>query len=459
MAGGTFTSQNKVLPGVYINTESKGNITSNIGTKGTVALAMALDWGASGVVQTINAGEDLTPYIGYDITADKALFVREMLKGSDTTGAPTKILLYRLVGTSGAKATVTIGEDESTLTATALYDGVRGNDISIAVTADPDEIGAYDVVTVVDGYVVDTQHVTATTQLVANAWVEFTGTTALVTTTGAALTGGVNPTIATADYATFLQALEPYAFDILNYDGSDSTVIAAYVSFIKRINENIGRKCQLVLAGDATTANSKYVITVVNGVKLSDGTALTAAQATYWASGAEAGALYNQSLTYAQYPNAVEANPKLSNVQVEEYVANGLFTFIDDYGTVKVCTDINSKTTITPKEGEEFKKNRVMRVIMQFCNDTFKEFSNNFIGKVDNNENGRSLLRKWIIGYLNEMQANNGVQNFAAEDVEVLQGNNVDSVVVNVGIQPVDSIERIYMLVTVSANAITVETV
>jgi hypothetical protein len=280
-----------------------------------------------------------------------------------------------------------------------------------------------------------------------------------VTTTGAALTGGVNPTIATSDYATFLQALEPYAFDILNYDGSDSTVIAAYVSFIKRINENIGRKCQLVLAGDATTANSKYVITVVNGVKLNDDTSLTAAQATYWASGAEAGALYNQSLTYAQYPNAVEANPKLSNAQVEEYVANGLFTFIDDYGTVKVCTDINSKTTITPKEGEEFKKNRVMRVIMQFCNDTFKEFSNNFIGKVDNNENGRSLLRKWIIGYLNEMQANNGVQNFTAEDVEVLQGNNVDSVVVNVAIQPVDSIERIYMLVTVSANAITVETV
>jgi hypothetical protein len=100
-----------------------------------------------------------------------------------------------------------------------------------------------------------------------------------------------------------------------------------------------------------------------------------------------------------------------------------------------------------------------MRVIMQFCNDTFKEFSNNYIGKVDNNENGRSLLRKWIIGYLNEMQANNGVQNFTAEDVEVTQGNDVDSVVVNVAITPVDSIEKIYMLVTVSANAVTVETV
>lgn len=456
MAGGIWNSQNKVLPGVYINTESKGNITSNIGTKGTVALAMALDWGASGVVQTINAGDDLTPYIGYDITADKALFAREMLKGSDTTGAPTKILLYRLVGTSGAKATVTLGEDTSTLTATALYDGIRGNDISIAVSADPDDEGIYDVTTIVDGYSVDVQHVTDATQLVDNAWITFSGS-ALVPTTGVALTGGVNPTIATSDYATFLQALEPYAFDILNYDGSDSTVIAAYVSFIKRINENIGRKCQLVLAGDATTANSKYVITVVNGVKLNDGTLLTAAQATYWASGAEAGALYNQSLTYAQYPNAVEANPKLSNAQVEEYVVSGLFTFIDDYGAVKVCSDINSKTTITPKEGKEFKKNRVMRVIMQFCNDTFKEFSDNFIGKVDNNDNGRSLLRKWIIGYLNEMQANNGVQNFTAEDVEVLQGNDVDSVIVNVAIQPVDSVEKIYMLVTVSANAVTVE--
>ena len=75
-----------------------------------------------------------------------------------------------------------------------------------------------------------------------------------------------------------------------------------------------------------------------------------------------------------------------------------------------------------------------MRVVMQFCNDVYEYFSNYFIGRVDNNDAGRNLLRGWIVGYLNEMMANNGIQNFEADDVEVLAGNTIDSVVVNVAI-------------------------
>ena len=53
------------------------------------------------------------------------------------------------------------------------------------------------------------------------------------------------------------------------------------------------------------------------------------------------------------------------------------------------------------------------------------------------------------------MQANGGVQNFSAEDVLVRAGNGIDSVLVDVAVQPVDSIEKIYMTVTVSANTVT----
>lgn len=62
-------------------------------------------------------------------------------------------------------------------------------------------------------------------------------------------------------------------------------------------------------------------------------------------------------------------------------------------------------------------------------------------------------MKGWIVGYLNEMQANGGVQNFESDDVEVLAGNEIDSVVVNVAIQPVDSIEKIYMTVNVSVDS------
>jgi hypothetical protein len=447
MAGGIWRSQNKILPGVYINVKSRQSVTANVGDRGTVAICKPLSWGPTGVVEEYKPGDDPTPIIGAGITSDAALFIREMIKGSDVTSGPNKILIYRPAGTSGAKATATIGD----LTATALYDGVRGNDITIVVAADPDTEGGFIVSTVVDGSVVDAQAVTAIGSLAANAWVTFSGEGSLTASAGTALTGGVDPTISASDYAAFFTAIEPYQFDIVAYDGADSTVIAALASFVTRMNESIGHKCQAVVA-NATALNSKFMISVKNGVKLSDGTTLTAQDAVYWVAGAEAGATYYQSLTYAQYPGAVSANPKLTDAQAEEAVAGGQICFIDSFGVTKVCTDINSKTTVTTDEGAEFKKNRVMRVLNQFCNDVYEHFSNYFIGKVDNNDAGRNLLRGWIIGYLNEMQANNGVKNFAADDVSVAAGNSIDSVVIDVAIQPVDAIEKIYMTVTVSAN-------
>ena len=68
----------------------------------------------------------------------------------------------------------------------------------------------------------------------------------------------------------------------------------------------------------AEESNSEWVISAGNGVKLSDGTVLTPQQVTWWLGGAEAGAPYNQSLTYARYPNAVEANPKFTDTEIEE---------------------------------------------------------------------------------------------------------------------------------------------
>lgn len=459
MAGGTWTSQNKVLPGVYINVQSQDSVTINMGDRGTVAIPKALSWGPVGTVQEIIPGNPLEQYIGYNITNDEALFLREMMKGSDVTTGPNRILLYRVGGTGGVAATITVGS----LTVTAQYEGVRGNDITIVVTADPDNIGSYDVNTVVDGSIVDSQSVTDLNDLVENAWVNFEvaapaeGEAPVITTTvGTPLTGGVDPTPAASNYAEFLTAIEPYEFDILAYDGSDSTVITAFNQFIARVNNSVGRKCQAIMAGSAAALNTKFVIAVQNGVILGDGTELSAQQAVWWVAGAEAGARYNQSLTYAQYPGAVAANPKLTETQAAAAIASGMFCFIDTFGIVKVCTDIDSKTTVIPKEGAEFKKNRVMRVINQFCNDTYRYFSSYFVGKVDNNDNGRGLLRAWIIGYLNEMQANNGIQNFVAEDVSVEPGQAIDAVIVNVAIQPVDAIEKIYMTVTVTtAGAIT----
>ena len=446
MAGGIWTSQNKTIPGVYINTKSKGSVSASIGEKGIVAICEPLSFGPTGVISTYEPGTDPTPIIGSDLTSSAAQFLREMTKGSSQTNGPIKILIYRPAGASGAAATATIGD----LTVTANYTGTRGNDITIIVAANADS--GYDISTVVDGSVVDLQNVTALDNLVANYWVKFTGTGSTFTTTaGTALTGGVNPTISTSDYSAFLTALEPYDFNVICYDGSDATVRTAMKSFVVRVSDAIGKKCQVVMSG-GVSMDCDRVINVNNGVKLADGTTLTAAQATWWVAGAEAGALYNQSLTYAVYPEAVEANPKKTISQVEAAVAAGDIVFIDDFGSAKVCTDINTFTSFSVDKGSEYSKNRVLRVLDQICNDTYEYFSKYFIGKLNNNDTGRNLMKGWIIQYLNEMQANNGIQNFDAEDVTVVQGNTLDSVVINIGIMPVDSVEKIYATITVSVT-------
>lgn len=44
LGGGTFTAQNKVLPGTYVNVISRNSIKNNT-ESGVVAMPICLDWG------------------------------------------------------------------------------------------------------------------------------------------------------------------------------------------------------------------------------------------------------------------------------------------------------------------------------------------------------------------------------------------------------------------------------
>ena len=100
--------------------------------------------------------------------------------------------------------------------------------------------------------------------------------------------------------------------------------------------------------------------------------------------------------------------------------------------------------------GEAFHKNRVMRLCNTIANDIYKQFSENFIGVVNNNADGRSLFKSSIVGYLMDIQASQGIQNFEAEDVTVEAGSDIDAIVVSIAIQPVDSVEKIYVQIELS---------
>ena len=445
MAGGNWTAQNKIRPGVYINFASDTDSSLQVGMRGTVAICEPLSWGAVGEIKEVAAGADTTPFVGYPIYQPQARFLNEIFKGSDRTNGPTKVLLYRPQASGQTKAAVTVG----TLTATAKYPGVRGNGITMVVTESADDEGVFTVDTVVDGAVADSQTAAAAEDLTGNDWVDFSGTGALSETAGAPLTGGADGTVETAAYSTFLTALEPYDFDILIYDGTDGTVQAAFANFVQRLAENEGRYSQLVASG-VTAPDDRFVINVNSpSVRLADGTVLTPQQVCWWVGGAEAGAQYNEGLTYASYPDVVDVFPRMTSAQIEDAITAGQLVLTPFRGAVHVETDINSLTTYTEKISKVYHKNRVIRLCNTIANDLLRQFSASYLGVVNNNAEGRDRFKSQIVGYLLTIQNGQGIQNFSAEDVEVLAGEEIDSIVVNLAIQAVDAVEKIYMTITV----------
>lgn len=442
MGGSWDGNENKIIPDVYQRYLSQSSLGMQPSTRGIVTIAKDLSWGPVGVVQTIDAGEDMTPYTGYDATDTSNRWVQEMLKGTNRTSAPYRILLYRLGGTGGVEATATTGQ----LTTTAKYPGTRGNDITIVVTDLTDPEGSFDVSTVVDGRIVDSQIVETINQLVANDWVTFSGTGALTATVGAPLSGGVNPTSGASDWSDYAEAIEPYRFDAMVYDGTDVTVRTALLNFIRRYFDDNGRQVQLV-AANLTNPDSRWVNNVTSDVVLEDGAELTPQQVCWWAGGALAGAQYNEDLTGASYPGAVRVKTKKKRSDLEAGIQAGQWMLQDDgEGRVTVVYDINSLTTYTKDITEPYHLNRTMRVAMVSGNDVNDAFGRQFKGAEDNNETGRMNLKATLVDYLLTMQDNRGIQNFDGKtDVQVYQGAKIDSVRVDATLWPVGSTNFIYV--------------
>lgn len=441
MAGGTWKKQDKRQPGVYINVRSDMDPVSKLGERGIVAICEPLSWGPEGTIVTLAPEDDFTPYTGYGNKDARSMFLREIFKGSDRTSGPKQVLLYRPAGKNASKATAA----SDIIKATAKHTGIRGNDIRIVISVSG---GVHTVQTLVGTEVMDTQEVQSAAELKENDWVDF-GEGTLAQSAGIPLTGGKDGIVDIADYEAFMSALEGYMFHVLIYDGTDEAVQSLHADFIKGMREDIGKKCQVVMAG-VDSADSEAVISVKNGVRLSDGTIITPQQATWWVGGSEAGASYNQSLVYAQYPDAVEPAPALTSAQIDAALNEGQIVFFREFGTVKVVSDVNTLVTFSDEKNDVFSLNQVIRTIDTIANDVYKHFSINVIGKVQNDDASRDLIKTWIVGYLNEMQANSGIKNFGADDVTVEAGEAINAVVISIAIQPVTAIEKIYVTVSLT---------
>ena len=340
------------------------------------------------------------------------------------------------------------------ITAEAVVAGEDGNRISVEIGDTHSGSSQRDLIVYVDNIEKSRTPFSggASNAQISNEYVVVnkTGNTDWETVEKTQLSGGSDGTTPDASiYDAFFTALKTTSFDVLIYDGKDATLKSTFASFVKDQSNEEGKRCQCVLS-EYVADNECIISCASQSVTLDTGAVLKPEQLTWWVGGASAGANVNESLTYSCYPGAVDIEPKLTRSEQEAQIEGGNFALISQFDKIQVLTDINSFTTFSVEKGKAFRKNRVVRTVFGLCNDIYKTFALYYIGAVHNDEEGRKALKAEILNLMLKYQGNRALQNVVVDDVTVNKGVDSDAVVIEINCQPVDSIEKIYINITIS---------
>lgn len=452
LGGGTWLTQNKKLPGTYINFTSKVRASVNLADRGYAAMPLELYWGPEGEVFTVENEDfqkNFMKYFGYDYSHDKIKGLRDLFKNLKTG------YFYR-INNGAAKASCTL--------ATAKYSGTRGNDLVIALQANIDNDDQYDITTYLKDpdtgtmTVLDKQTISSWDDVQDNDYVVFTreGDLSTATTAGTPLTEGSNGEDVTGlQYQEFLEKIEPYYFNILGCVSTEEEIQDLMVQFTKRLRDEVGAKFQCVLYG-YENADYEGVISIQNAVTDSGE---NPASLVYWVTGAEASCAVNASCTNKTYDGDFTVNTNYKQTELENAITNGMLIFHrvadsvdgDIVGNINILRDINTFTSFTKEKNEDFSSNQVIRVLDQHAIDIARLFNRTYLGKEPNDEEGRTALWGDIVAYEQEMQRIRAITNFSSDDVPIpTMGQSKETVLSEYAIQPVMCMEKLYMNIIIA---------
>lgn len=434
---GSFTNQDKILPGIYINVKGEAETGAALGSRGKVAVALELDWGTkNGEIMKVTAKQfysECLKLFGYNYYDDEMLVLREIFKGA------TEVYVYRLNGDGSLEATC-----ENF--AKAKGTGKRGESIRIDVRDSVDYDGKYDVDTLLGGMIVDRQIGVTSATIKDNDFVTFLkdveGFTLGVGTMS--LGNGANGSLDTTDegvdvrsakHNDFLAKLEAYQVNVIGCVDKlmDRSV---YASWVKNQRDVYGNCIQAVLYDQP--ADHEGIINVDDSVDI-----------VPWVMGKSAGCELNASLQNVIYDGDVKPTKNYTQSELEEALLAGKFVLHKVGDTYRVLADINSLVTISGDKTEDLKMNQQIRVIDQINLDTSKIWVNAFLGKVPNNKSGRVSFWSRIITLLNEYVGMGAIEEFDSEEVTVDEGTQRGSVVVMIPVQVATMLEKAYVTIVV----------
>lgn len=352
LGGGTFISQNKVLPGTYVNIINKAQNTDELSQRGSVGMLFAGKATDSFAVNTVKkiAAEDFekdaTKLFGVEANDTSLQPIREVVKHA------TNIYVYKV------------------------------------------DVDAH---------------------------------------TGEAIV---------TNYTNFINSIQDYPVNVVICDSTNVEVISDFVEFVDSMRNNYGIKLQVVVpyVDGLVAPNNEGVICVYDNALL-----------VHWVGGACAGCAINSSLTNSVYNGELELTINHTQAELIELLEGGYFVLHRVSDEYRVLEDINTLTSSDNKNIDVniMKYNQSVRIADQIATDSAVIFNNEFLGKVQNNADGRISLWNKIVDNRKQLESIGAIEGYNSEDTTVSIGDSKKSVVINDRVTIVNTMSQLYLTVEV----------
>ena len=426
--GGSFVTQNKVLPGIYVNVAAENKVTSAISDRGVAAMGVELSWGPDNELIYLTESEfrkNCKTLFGCEYTSEQMKGLRDLFRHA------AACYLYRL--NSGTKASNNLCE--------AKYSGTLGNNLIVVVSSCS---SGYWVQTYLDTQEVDAQLVADMSELEDNDYVCWKKDATLTMSSGLALTGGNDKAAVTLeDYQNMMIALESVHFNTLGCISDDLTIKQLFVLFTQAQRMESGARFQTVLYD--CDADYEGIISVANPVLDEDH---PESSLVYWVTGAEAGCALNGTLTNALYDGEFTVQPVMGELALSEALADGKLVLHKLGEQMRVLEDVNTLVNCADGQTEDMKNNQTMRVLDQIVLDLSALFYEKYLGVVLNDNAGRMSLWNDVVSYYRKLEGLRAIEGFDAADITVGQGESKKAVVINSYLTVINSMSQLYLTVT-----------
>lgn len=405
MAGTFILGETKVRPGTYFNIQKKGGNAAAGVMNGVTAVIFRADFGP------LNEAIELSAEDGYEGTFGTAL-TTDAMKEAIAGGAKT-IIACR-VGNGGTQGSIKLQDSESTdaVSITAKYPGAKDFVVTVREKLSDSTLKEcifYAGTTEFEKveFAAGTDEANALVDALASsknfkAEVIKSGTVTLQNVSQSQFTKGTDPQVTNGDYSNAFKQVEAYEFNTICVDTEDTSVHLLLQSFINRIFD-AASLTQAVVAekhtvdpetreAHAASFNDEKMHYVLNAHVNEQGTEIDGYQTAARIAGMIGAVAANSSLTHTVVSGFSEIKEKLTNTEMIAAEKKGCLVL--SYNKAKqVWIDNAINTLITPKDNQDDGWKKIRRVKTRFelirrINTT----SDNLVGKVDNDTNGRATV-------------------------------------------------------------------